>query len=148
MFKSLFRMLLTALMFVNPIWGQEDVHFHEETSDANLLINLTTLTPENLKDFLAERNTPFILECPEGSIIPINIYIKGDFLDQESTTTLNLKIRKTCYIKHFHSTLIFSLDKINWRDFQEFFTGSIGVLLNHTRDCAELGLSLELNQRG
>ena len=120
MFKSLFRMLLTALMFVNPIWGQEDVHFHEETSDANLLINLTTLTPENLKDFLAERNTPFILECPEGSIIPINIYIKGDFLDQESTTTLNLKIRKTCYIKHSIRLLYLAWTKLIGEIFKNF----------------------------
>lgn len=145
--KLLFKMLLAALMFVNPIWGEEDFDFHEETNTPYPVINLTTLTPENLKDFLAETSTPFIVECPEGSMIPINIYIKGDFLDQESAPTLNLKIRKTCYIKNFQSSLLFSLDKANWRDFQEFFTGSLGVFLSHTSECAEWGLSLELNQR-
>lgn len=147
MLKPLFKMLLTTLMLVHPIWGEEDFDFHEETNAPYLVINLTTLTPENLKDFLAETNTPFILECSEGSMIPINIYIKGDFLDQESASTLNLKIRKTCYIKNFQSSLLFSLDKANWRDFQEFFTGSLGVFLNPTPECAELGLSFELNQR-
>lgn len=148
MLKLPFKMLLTTLMLVHPIWAQDNFLIQEESNVPYFEINLKSLTPENLKEFLAETHTPFILECAEGSIVPVNIHIKGDFLDQESIPTLYLKIMKTCYMKRSSSALLFSLDKTHWREFQEFFTGSLGVALSQISECADFSLSLELNQRG
>jgi hypothetical protein len=70
-----------------------------------------------------------VVVCPEGSSLPFNLMLKGEFLALESALKpLQLNILKTCYVQcdekeHF----LFSTDLQTWKDFSEFFTGEVRV---------------------
>lgn len=114
------------------------------------VISLSELNRETVEDFWQGKIGNIVLECPEGTCLPVKMAVKGEFLALESPVapSLYLKVLKTCYIRcvereHF----VFSEDLQNWKEPSEFFTGrfSVSVGVQDGQPMAEL--ELELNQR-
>src|SRR4029077_21026346 len=110
------------------------------------IVTLSELTKERVEDFFAGKRSEFILECTEGAILPFKLSFQGDFFAlADDEVSLAIKILKTCYIKCIDETFFFSTDLQNWKGFQEFFTGMMGVSLDVNENIPTVGLNIELN---
>lgn len=91
-----------------------------------------------------------ILECTEGSLLPLKISIKGDLLslDSEDKNPMTLKILKTFYIRcDEKEQFFFSTDLQEWKEFSEFSTGMLNALLKSENGVPTASLDLQLNHR-
>ncbi len=112
------------------------------------VITLAELTKEMVEDFFTGKAPQVILECMQGSNLPFNLSLKGEFLALEAEDNPGaLKVLKTCFIKSVGDTFFFSSDLHNWKDFQEFFTGAIEVTLNADEGTPIIGFNIDINQR-
>ena len=113
------------------------------------IVRVEDLNQQEIEGFSQGRLGDHILECHEGTFLPLKMDLKGEFLSLQSTAApLYLKIMKTCYIRceekeHF----LFSTDLQSWKDFSEFFTGRVGVSVKAEKDGVIAGLEIELDQR-
>jgi len=82
--------------------------------------------------------------------MPFKLALKGEFLGLESTqsASLYLNVLKTCYVRcEEKENFLFSTDLQTWKDFSEFFTGSLNVSVQAENGGPIAGLQFELNQR-
>ena len=135
-----FALAGTSLAFT----ANHNVHLGD--SSTHVVVALSELTEEiTTEDFFAGK---FVLECSEGSVLPFNFSLKSEFLALEVENTYsNIKVLKTCFIKHVEDTFLFSTDLQNWKGFQEFFTGTIGCSVNVEEGTPTVNFNIELNQR-
>src|ERR1700691_2566708 len=70
-------------------------------ADSFQRINLLEITEQTIQDFSEGKLKDFIVECPEGARLPLNMALKGEFLSLEpaSTPPLHLKVLKSFYIR-------------------------------------------------
>ena len=87
-----------------------------------------------------------ILECAQGTELPLKMTIRGDVLTLEPNL-FTLKLLKTFYIKSGKGPLLFSSDMKDWKEFSEFFLGKAAASLDFQNQLAQVNLELELNQR-
>ncbi len=144
--------LMVALSATSAMFAaNQSIHIgsksHVMTPD-NQVITLSELTKEMVEDFFAGKTSRFILECPQGAVLPFSLSLQGEFLSLSSDELpRTVKVLKTCYIKCVDETFFFSADLQIWKDFHEFFTGMMGVSLNVNERTPTVGLNIELNQR-
>jgi hypothetical protein len=135
--------MMTAFSSGQLIAGQK-----EWRSDQ--ILNLEELNQKEIEGFSQGKLGEHILECSEGTYLPMNIILSGEFLALESANTapLYLKVLKTCYIRcEEKENFLFSTDLQEWKEFSEFFTGRVNVSVKAEKDGTIAGLELELNQR-
>lgn len=114
------------------------------------ILNLKELNQKEIEGFSQGKLNDHILECSEGTYLPLKMVLTGEFLAVESAaeTPLYLKILKTCYIRcEEKENFLFSTDLEEWKEFSEFFTGRVNVSVKAQKDGTIAGLELELNQR-
>jgi hypothetical protein len=114
------------------------------------VIHLADLEQQVIQDFSQGKMRGTIVECPEGACLPLTMTIKGQFLALESAATapMILRVLQSCYVRcdmpeHF----LFSIDQQEWKEFSEFFTGSIKVSVDAQNGEVVAEVELELNQR-
>jgi hypothetical protein len=110
------------------------------------IMNILDMDQKITEELLNGKLPHLILECSEGTTLPLNILLSGQYLELESTELppYTLKIVKTCYLKFIEEDVVFSSDLKEWKNFQQFFTGTIGLSLENR---TALNLNIELNQR-
>ncbi len=112
------------------------------------VIAISELTNEMIGDFFQTKSSPFILECAEGTMLPFDLSIQSEFLtlaaDEASRT---IHIIKTCYIKSVDGTYFFSCDLRHWQEFEDFFSGYMGLVLHVNNGTPMLNLNVGLSQR-
>jgi hypothetical protein len=88
-----------------------------------------------------------VLELSQGMVLPFNVLINGDFfeLDLVDQPPYRLIVHKTCYMRCLGDNMLFSRDLLTWKEFQDFFSGSIGFALKDGN--SEIMLNMEMNQR-
>jgi len=112
------------------------------------VIALRELTKEMVEDFFTGKTPQAILECTEGSNLPLYLSLKGEFLALEGEApSIKIRVLKTCFIKCQKESFFFSSDLENWKEFDEFFTGEVGVCLNIEDETPVARLNIDLNQR-
>jgi len=114
------------------------------------IIKIEELNQQKIDRFSQGKLGDHILECSEGTCLPLKMDLKGEFLALESSNAapLYLKLLKTCYIRcEEKENFLFSTDLQNWKEFSEFFTGHMRVSLQAGGDEIIAGLELDLNQR-
>ena len=124
------------------------MHLRGLTNDRNRefqVIRLSEITEEMIQDFFTGKRSQWVLECPEGSVLPFHFSVKGEFLAVEDTWS-EVKVLKNCFIKRLNDKFLFSTDLQQWKEFQNFFSGKIGVALNLEEGDLTLGCHLELNE--
>lgn len=99
---------------------------HECKTDR--VITLLECDHEMITDFCNGKLKDVILECKEGTSLPFEIHVKGEYLNLESKPEYSkIRILKTCYVRCPEpEKLLFSLDAKAWKNFSEFFTGMVG----------------------
>lgn len=109
------------------------------------IINLSNMTTQQLEGFFKGETVQLVLECPEGASLPLHLSIAGEFLALESLNEAPylLKIVKTCFIKNEKQTFYFSDDCVHWKEYQDFFSGNLGLSF----DGSEVELKLDLNKK-
>jgi hypothetical protein len=93
-----------------------------------------------------EQLTNTIIECAQGTELPVKMTIQGDMLSLEPNL-FTIKLLKTCYIKSGKGPLLFSSDLKKWQKFADYFVGKTAASLNFQDQFAQINLELELNQR-
>lgn len=124
-------------------------HLSEKEWHSTRVIRLTELDEQTTQDFFNGKMSDSVLECSEGATLPLITILKGEFLASDPTENLShLKILKTCYVRWKDTNnLLFSTDLQDWKEFSEFFTGSIKASVQTQNGKTVAGLELELNQR-
>jgi len=119
-----------------------------EETGANQIISLLEINERTVRDFSEGKMGGYILECPEGTHLPLEMILSGEFLALESHERTHLKILKTCYIQcKERENFLFSTDLKKWETFSDFFIGKLKVSLNVQNDELVAEVELELNQR-
>lgn len=112
------------------------------------MIDILDLDPAAVEEFAKGDYQDVIVRCPEGIFLPFHMNIKGEFLDLDPTPLVYIKVVKTCYIKCLGpQVLLFSSDLKVWKNFDEFFTGSINLSYKIEDKEPAIGLNALLNQR-
>ena len=121
-----------------------------KTQVCDQIVRLSDLNDRVIQDFSQGNMGDFVVECPAGARLPFKLTLKGEFLGLESTQSapLYLKVLKTCYVRcEEKEKFLFSTDLQTWKDFSEFFTGSLNVSVHAENGGPIAGLQFELNQR-
>jgi hypothetical protein len=69
-----------------------------------------------------------VLALPEGTKLPLNVVINGDFLAINSSTPLIIEIKQPVYVKRENDVILFSQNFVDWVEFDKFFTGSVEAI--------------------
>jgi hypothetical protein len=110
-------------------------------------ISLSNLKDGDVENFCHGKLKDSIIECSEGSFIPLKLTVKGEYLSLSNDSS-DLKVMKTCYVRcEEMGKFLFSSDLEEWKEFGEFFTGSINVAIEQHDEVAMIGLEVELNKR-
>lgn len=111
------------------------------------IVPVSILTPEKANDFFSGK-TDLVIEFSAGSILPLNLQLKGEFLALNPLEKpYELKVLQTLFVRRDHKDFYFSRDLQHWQNFQEFFTGTLGLSLNVYDTSPQMDLSLEINHR-
>jgi hypothetical protein len=86
--------------------------------------------------------------CPAGTILPLNLNISGEVLEAHLEEPLPLKILIDCHVRYgAQGPLLFSQDRINWKPFEEMFTGNISLSIDPDHGATSGSLETELHLR-
>lgn len=119
-------------------------------STHNQIISLSDVNDKTMEAFAHGKMNDLIVACQEGTRLSFKLNMKGQYLALESAalSPLYLKVLKTCYIRcEEENNLLFSADLKEWKDFSEFFTGAINLLVREEEGEVVASLQLELNER-
>ena len=111
------------------------------------VVSLSELTDENVESFTRGKLQDAVIKCPAGTVLPLTLSLKGEFLAIETEGRPSVKILKTCFAKCVGEAFLFSLDGKNWKEFSEFFTGNLSVEFHNTDNGPFVGVSCGLNQK-
>ena len=113
------------------------------------VISLPDVSQE-MMDALVKGNAPgTVIELPQGTTLPMNIFVKGDFftLSLVDGTPYQITIEKTIFVKLEKDNFFFSTDLEEWKSMEAFFSGSFGVALGMVEGVQQLSFFGELNER-
>lgn len=109
------------------------------------VFDLSQVSQEEVQQFF-EHPSSFILFCPEGLSLPLNLFLKGDLIelegDRQSTMTL---VTKHPFYLHFQDDqILLSLNGIEWKTWQDFFTGILSLSIDAQSNSPYLHLGAEM----
>ncbi|MCB1134708.1 MAG: hypothetical protein KDK78_00445 [Chlamydiia bacterium] len=111
-------------------------------------ISLTDMSDEMFAEFLSGTCSDVILECKEGTVLPIQFDFKGDFIAiQQGDAPASVVVLKSCYVKCAEGDFFFSTDLDEWKDFEAFFTGRLGFSMKVENSLPSLACDLDLYRR-
>jgi hypothetical protein len=111
------------------------------------VISIENITQEMRNGFEKGEFDRFIIKCPAGTELSLNLFIKGDLLDTEQKDSpIVITCKQTFYIYYENDHWQFSLDGCQWKELTEFVRGDIcsGLELKEGRSQATLGLEIYL----
>lgn len=133
---SKFLYLITVLLFAGaPVLGQ------------TVIVPIATVSQETLQDLMEGDSEDMVLECAEGSTLPLKLFISGDVIEtDEDSPLVSLRVLQTFYIKVQDSGFLFSRDGRDWLSLLEFVTGtaSLGLGMDASQPVAQAGMDLYL----
>lgn len=135
--------MLVALTLVS---GGFSADCCKELNRGSQVVSLSEVNQETIESFFAGESK-FILECTRGFRLPLKFLVNSEFLAVKSETSPEIEILKTCYLWYVDGEFLFSTDLEEWKNFQEFFTGNLGISLNLEEEKPVFQLNLDLNQR-
>lgn len=143
--------LAAALLSLSTLSAQSFVPLQPATlSDIGFqIVSLPAFNEEMLEDFFTGQSPNIILECSQGMALPFRLNVGGEFLSlkQPENKPYQLEVVKTFYTICLDEDLfLFSNDLEDWREFEDFFTGLVGITLNEG-DVQGININVELNKR-
>lgn len=114
----------------------------------SVIVPLTSTSEDGVLDLLEGAGKDAILECVEGSYLPLRLFIRGDILQvEEGAPLVMLRVQQTFYIKVEEESFFFSKDAVDWLPLLDFVTGfaSLGLGTEDGHSVAEAGVELYLN---
>ena len=112
------------------------------------VISFKELSESGLPDFFSGSLPQIAVEIPEGAGLTFNLSLNGEFLALEpNNQDFTIKVIKTCFLRSVEGSFLFSTDLESWAEFEEFFSGNVGVSVDTSEIIPKISLSLELNQK-
>jgi hypothetical protein len=90
-----------------------------------------------------------VIRCEEGAYIPLGFFMTGDVFSLEGESSLSLKAKQTFYLKgnFLEGEFLFSKNLDTWEEWDQFFTGSLGVCKKRQKEVMGMSIDFELNKR-
>lgn len=113
-------------------------------------LSLLDVNETIIQDFSKGKMSGCTLECPQGALLPLKLSLRGEFISMDfaAAAPVYLKVLKTCYVRcEEQEKFLFSTDRLQWKEFGEFFTGELRVSVHAENGEPTAGLELELNER-
>jgi hypothetical protein len=140
---------MKSIRLLGCIWltlmstAQFPLHAAKQLSE----IRLTEVDESFIQDFSQGKMQDWIVECPEGMLLPLRLNVKGEFL-AASSEPIVLTIMKTCYIRcEQKDQFLFSGDQKVWKSFSDFFTGELRASVHAEDKALTAKVELELSAR-
>lgn len=113
------------------------------------VLHIEDINQETLQTFLQGKLTDFVLECPEGTKLPLYFSLKGDIMasEEQETTPLFITFSRTFYIRCEKDQWLFSVDGNEWKGLLDFFTGTISFGLDACQGFPKASFGVEANVR-
>ena len=130
--------LLYAIVVATPSFADTE----------NQPVTFADLTQDRVENFFAGKEDGLVIHCPEGTILPLDISLGGEFLSSSEDNPLGtVRLLKSCFVKCVDEVFFFSTDGETWKGFSDFFTGSVAVSISTTEEAPLVGITLELDER-
>jgi|GEM_PF-5548921 len=133
--------LITTALYAEPSENSEPVE--------NQVIPLDEMTPSGLSDVTKGHLPHIFVLCDTGIELAVNVFTSGEFLSSENPyfEAPLVRIEKPFYFRHDGNELLFSSDASDWKNFSDFFTGSLNFGVE-IKDCRPvLRFDIDLNER-
>lgn len=110
-----------------------------------IFIPISGMSSETGKCF--EKINDRIFEFKEGSLYPLEFFLKGSVLELEidKDPKIFLRALSTFYVKIEDESLYFSLDLQEWKEFSDLFTGNVFVGIQDMDFPSQLKIGGEIN---
>ncbi len=107
------------------------------------ILLLSEVTDPIWDDFWHGRLGDAVIECPEGSELPLIFKFKSNLFSLVEEP-LKLKVDRTFYLRYLGADFLFSLDAVDWWSFSQFFRGKINADFDIIDNEPEVSIELEL----
>ena len=107
------------------------------------ILHLSEVTDLLWYSFWHGRLGDVVIECPEGSELPIFFKFKSTLFSLVEEP-LKLKVDRTFYLRFLGSDFLFSLDTVDWWGFSQFFKGKLNADFDIIDNEPEVSIELVL----
>lgn len=125
--KTILSCLLIAVAGTSMLFAKNPSHKKKKGLNAttNEVITLHQLIEGVARGYSKDQFQDVVLQCPVGTLIPLNLTMRGDLfsLEPNQSVALNMRLLKPCFVKYRDKNhILFSSDAQEWKDFDQFFT--------------------------
>jgi hypothetical protein len=125
-------LLATFFNLVLAGWGMAQLQSEELLimQSEKSFYYLPQLSQEEIQHCL-ENLSSSILVCPEGTSLPLALFLKGDLVEIEPNIDpkYQLKIKQTFYLCYQNDQILISLNGSNWKTWQKMLAGLISLTI-------------------
>ncbi len=95
------------------------------------IVNLNDADNDMITNIMLGKLPNVVLEVSEGSRLPLNIFLKGDFIElvSASATDVIIQVNQNLYMKNDNGQVQFSTKSSDWKSLCQFVTGMTSVSL-------------------
>lgn len=152
---NIFAVLSLSLLTVcgNAFAASEDFPINakswENFNQDMRVVNICNLKDCELNEIMQGHRPEIAVEFTAQTKLPINLFLKGDFLTLEESEEKygTIEIKQTFYARSIGQELILSLNLIDWKPCLEFITGTVSVALSIQDGQPSVAVGAEANHR-
>lgn len=117
------RMFIVAMLMATT-------GFHHTMKAEDIrVVNALNLTEELACGLMKGDYPNTALEIEANTILPLHLFMRGNLIDAVSDVPVSLK--QTVYLRYVgDNAFLFSTDLVEWKNFQDFFTGQATICLS------------------
>ncbi len=129
--KSIVGYLLIAILGTSSLMAGHKKKNKRAGEEPAQVLSFEEFALDAVDGFSKGKSQNYIVECPAGMQLPLKLSMSGDMFQVEPNDSIvNIKLLKPCYVKCTKKQgLLFSVDMEKWKEFDEFFSGSVSASL-------------------
>lgn len=129
--NKLLNGLIGSFVYMMMVFGGiQPLQLHGQINEDVRVEKLADISQELLQEYFSGTMENLVLECSEGTNLPFNLNLHGEFLEIKSDEYKEIRMLKTYYIRFVEDNFKFSADLQSWYEFSDFFTGSFNLTVD------------------
>lgn len=141
--KTLF--LLTCALTITSAHAKTKIF-----SDMPRILGLNELTPDKIDEFVHAKDSDVVLECREGTEIPLRYFVTNGIFSLHLDPNLTVKVEKTIYLRVVGKKCYASYDLVNWDKASHVLDNNnvnVNVKVNPSKDKAGYTIETTISPR-